>query len=205
MEKNSNQNSLSFIPQAEETFVFERRTGSSVFFKFSIFLFFVSFIVLGLVLSYKVVVARQINELSVSIDRAKASFDPNLISKMGEIENSIAIVDSLLTKHLYPLNVFNFFESVTLPDVRFGDFSFGYVESVQNLLRNVSSENGPGVSATLKGEAKSFLALAQQSEILDKNEDLKNFSFSNFSLTPEGNVSFNLSVNFNPTILWQEK
>jgi len=205
--KTKKPSSLSFIPQAGETVAFERKMPPSLVFKISIFAFAVSFLFLGFVMIYKTVVVRQIEEFQLSIDRAKASFDPTLIAELEKIDNSITGAQGILVKHRLPLEIFDFLEINTHKDIWFSSFNYTYISPQKNPLRSVAREGlgQPQVEVRLEGESKSYLALAEQSEIFNNKEELLDFAFSNFSLTQEGNISFSLTVRFQPSVLWPEK
>jgi hypothetical protein len=50
----------------------------------------------------------------------------------------------------------------------------------------------------MSGTADSYQSIAQQSDVLGSSTFLKNVIFSNFFLTPQGKVSFDLSFGLTP-------
>lgn len=196
-------NKLSFIPTAGQDYnVVYKRSGLGLIGRISVFLFIVSLAVLAALFGYKKIIVGQIDELSLSIERARASFDSDLILELEKTGASIAIVKNLLDKHLASSNIFKFFEVSTIKDVRYTSFDLIYQPG--NPLLKQKSSVSDNVSVKLSGEAKSYTALAQQSEILKEAEGVEDFSFSGFSLTEQGSVSFFLKMTFNPSVIYYD-
>lgn len=193
-------NKISFIPDnSEDSKIKYKSAGFGLFSKLFIFLFVFSLLVWGGFFVYKKIISRQIDELSVSIERAKASFDESLISELEITGNNIAVAKKLLEKHLFSSNIFRFLEETTLKEVLFTNFEFDYIPA-NPLLFQKTSDLGE-VLAKLKGESNSYLVLAQQAEVFEQAEEVKSFSFSDFALTDEGRVGFSLELKFKPEIL----
>ena len=51
------------------------------------------------------------------------------------------------------------------------------------------------------GEAKGFLPIAQQSDLFEKNQYILDHIFSDFQITDEGVISFNLNFTLNKDLL----
>ena len=53
----------------------------------------------------------------------------------------------------------------------------------------------------LEGEARSYSSVALQSDIFGDNKYLKNPIFSNLGLAKSGDVTFNLELNLDPSVM----
>jgi len=162
-----------------------REKGLGFFVWFSGLMFFISLLAFGGVFFYKRVLNGEINELSASLDRAKAAFEPALITTLNYNANIIEAAKTLLAKHTAVSRVFDLLEDITLPGVRFTSFAF-----------SIDKEGKP--SFNMQGEAKSYTILAQQANLFEDHEQIEEALFSNFSLTSTGNVGFTVEATLKP-------
>ncbi|MDO8555098.1 MAG: hypothetical protein Q7R75_00840 [bacterium] len=187
------------------------KAGAGAFFKFSAFLFFASLIVFGFVFWYKNNLNRQITELTPSLERAKEVLDKDFIKQVEDASNKISFAESIVSSHRRASNIFSFLEKITYQEIRFIQFSYTYSPPSSEQSGNNNSSVTPvvggvvslpaSVAIDLSGEATSYTALAKQAAILAKNETIKEASFSNFSLTEKGGVTFSLKIKIDPSIL----
>ncbi|MFH1979055.1 MAG: hypothetical protein ABII97_01555 [Patescibacteria group bacterium] len=207
-----NPNNTSFIPktspQRNYASAGDMGTGVGFFVKLGIFLFVLSALFFGGSYVYEKIVIQQIEDLSVSLERAKAAFDPALVSEIEKITRSIPIAKDLLDKHRIPSKVLDVLEDLTMKDVGFTSFNYAYEIPGGTDTRNISNlpfapEGAISMSpdakytAKIEGEAKNYTVLAQQSLVLESSDKIEDFTFSDFVLTQEGNVSFSLNIVFN--------
>lgn len=186
------------------------KAGAGVFFKFSAFLFFASLAVFGFSFWYKNNLNRQITELTPSLERAKEVLDKDFIKQAEDASNKISSAESIVSSHRRASNVFDLLEGLTYQEIRFTQFSYKYsppssASFEQSGVPDSSTGEVKSLSASialeLSGEAKSYTALAKQAAILSKDEKIKEASFSNFSLTEKGGVTFSLKMIIDPSIL----
>lgn len=195
---------LSFIPKKSfgtggKSAYDYKYAGVGLALKISVFLFVLSFIVFGGTLLYKNIISNQIKEFSDSLDRAQAAFDIAVILEIEKISSSILNAKVLLGEHRFPSNIFDAIEKLTHKDVGFSRFGYAYAPE----LKSATKTKVDTFKIVLEGEAKDYVSLAQQSKILEDNEDVSDFSFLNFSLTQEGHVSFLLEIMFDLPILFK--
>lgn len=192
---------ISFMPKSSFSSGkdYYRKVGSGLLMKIAILLLIVSSLLsIGAVL-YKRMISQQITDLSSSLDRAKSAFEPSLITQLEGISFSIPSASLLLEGHLYPTKIFKLIEDTTVGGVYFTNFSYSYSASAEkNKTKTVvvekSGVNQNVIKVQLSGNAKSYEALAQQSDIYSKTKFIDDFSFSNFGLTDKGDVSFSLTI-----------
>ena len=183
---------LSFIPKTSSSGASQtsyKKAGLGPMSKSSVFLFIISLAILGGAFLYKNAIIRQIDSLTVSLTRAKAAFDPVLISEMEKLTVSLIVAEDLIAEHRFQSNIFDALEDLTHPDLRFSSLSYSY-----DLLKG-------GVKIDLTGQSKSYIALAQQAEIFGDSNKIESFTFSGLSLDETGDISFSLDLIFNPLIL----
>lgn len=90
----------------------------------------------------------------------------------------------LISEHKKTVNIFEFLERTTHPNVWFSDFGF---DSPKNMVE-------------VSGQAESFVVLGQQLLIFKKEEVIKAINLSDVSIGEEGGVNFSLSLTFNNQI-----
>lgn len=149
-----------------------------------IFLSVVVVVLLGLFASYFyfTISSKNISETiqKKEVDLVKTSSEKLLENEMLLQESRINTFKGLLTEHRRSLNIFNFMEDVTHPDVLFTQFDLDTVTGAVNV----------------SGTAKSFISLEQQLIILKGQEALSKVNLSEISIGEEGGVSFALQLTF---------
>lgn len=175
-----------------------RPVGMGIVLKFSIFLLILSLAGLGASFAYKKIVIKQIDTLAISLERAKTAFDIAGISEIEKLSHDTSDVKELVLAHRFPSRIFDLLEALTLPEITFSRFSYGYKPVVDpiKIQQNTPAE----IRVTLSGEAKNYTIIAQQGEVFAKNEKISEYSFSGFSLNDNGVVSFLLTIIFDPLI-----
>ena len=199
---------FSFIPKSSsgkpKQKIIYQQAGLSIFMKMSVFLFFVSLLAFGGAFFYKTSITKQIEELTISLERAKAAFDPNLIAEIERLTSDLAVAGKVLGEHRLPSGIFNIVEDLAHNDVKFSRFDYSFTPSQLSGIPGTTSKGFSGSSArvTIMGEAKNYTILAEQSKIMEESNKVDAFSFSNFTLSETGNVTFDLNMVFNPTSLF---
>lgn len=116
-----------------------------------------------------------------SLDRARSAFQPATIKELSRLNARLNVAGALLAGHAAPSQLFDFIETETLSSVRFSDFAFG--------------EAGPGrVLVAMSGEARSFNAVALQSDAFGESDIFSEVIFSNLNIDTNGNVVFDFSA-----------
>jgi len=124
---------------------------------------------------------QNIERKRVSLDRARAAFEPATIKELSRLNTRLEVGNALLATHVAPSYLFDEIEALTLDSVRFKDFAFG--------------ESGPGrVLVSMAGEARSFNALALQSDAIGDSDFFTEPIFADLNLDDTGNVVFSFSA-----------
>ena len=136
---------------------------------------------------YRVLLSRDISELSQSITRAEEIISPSLVARLSEYDKRVAAVKTLLGNHIVLSPVFEILEELVISSVRFSEFEYKFGRDVN-------------AKVVLSGEARSYSALAAQADLLGKSEHINNPIFSNFELNPQGNVTFNFTTDISKNV-----
>ena len=158
---------------------------------FAVIALFVFLSTVGLsayVFFYKSHLIAVISDMNVSLAAAKKSFEPEFIDEAARLNARIDAAKELINIHQATSPLFDILEKKTLESVRFLDFNF-----------NALSEGA--VTLTMTGEAKSFNAVALQSDVFGAERSFKDPVFSNFTLSESGNVVFNFNTKIEPELL----
>ena len=164
-----------------------RKASAGIFFGVSFILFILVAGSATSVYFYKIYKEKKIENMKISLERAKAAFEPSLIIELKELDARIKSADIILNKHMAFSEFFSFIEENTLKTIQFNSFDY--------------SENEDGVKVNLSGKAKSYSSIALQSDIFGDSKFIKNPIFSDLSLEENGNINFIVSADVNPQLV----
>lgn len=168
------------------------RSGGGVVNLISFIVFLASLIAAGGAYFYRESVKTNIEEYKRSLAIAKNQFEPSLITELQILDKRLNAATTILDKHIAVSPIFVLLEEVTLPTVRYSDFSYE-VDTTTNL-----------VNVTMKGEAKGYNFIALQADLFDDNKFIKNPIFSDFVLDQTGNIDFNLTFSVDKSLVSYE-
>lgn len=172
----------SFIPKKTiEPKSAKIRSGGGLVNLIAFILFSASLLSAGGAYLYRDSVKADVAEYKISLQRAKAAFEPALIQELQTLDKRLNAANTILDKHIAVSPIFVILQDLTLPTVRYSDFTYELDEAT-NLVK-----------VEMKGEAKGYNYIALQADLFDKNKFIKNPIFSDFVLDQTGNVDFNLT------------
>lgn len=183
----------SFIPKrslAKTTKEHRRRGGGSI----SIVPFITLILFLGAlgltmgVFLYDQFLIQNLNQKKEALVDAREALDSPLIDEMERLDSRIKSAKLILNNHVILTGLFDLLEQQTLTNVRFTDFSYEIFE-------------GATIDLTMRGTARSFNAIAVQSEIFDRDRLIQNPIFSGLNVDESGNVIFNFTASIDPRLL----
>jgi hypothetical protein len=146
----------------------------------SLVLFFIT-----LALGAGVYVWEKVAAAAASVTLVQKEFEPQYIAQLQSLDKQLRNANILIKNHTVTSPLFDLLEYSTLKQVQFGKFDY-------------SVDDTKGVQVKMSGTADSYQSIAQQSDVLGSSTFLKNVIFSNFFLTPQGKVSFDLSFGLTP-------
>lgn len=158
---------------------------------FAILAFLVFFATAGFgafVFFYKSALVKTITDMDASLVLARKSFDPEFIAEASRLNARIEGAERLLANHRALSPLFDILEGKTLESVRFRDFNFNALGEKE-------------IVVGMAGQAKSFNAVALQSDVFGEERSFKDQIFSNFSLDEQGDVTFNFKTTVDAKLL----
>lgn len=141
----------------------------------------VSLLVAGGAYLYRDTLSQRVNEMKLSLERAQNIFEPEFLQELQTFDKRIQAAEKILENHIAVSPIFEVLQEITLPTVRYIDFTY----EIDALNPNV-------VHVSMSGEAVSYDAVTLQADLFSKNRFIRNPIFSNFSLARTGNVEFDL-------------
>jgi hypothetical protein len=181
----------SFIPKKTET-VKPKRSGSSfgLINTISFVLLIMSIIMAGGVYFYRDNLATRVQEMQVSLNRARNIFEPSLLEELRILDKRMRAAREILQGHIAVSPIFNILQETTLPNIRYINFQY-----------ELSLANPNLVQVSMTGEATSYDAITLQADLFNRNRFIRNPIFSNFSLNRNGLIDFDLSFDVSRSLV----
>ncbi|MFA6050884.1 MAG: hypothetical protein WC761_06890 [Candidatus Paceibacterota bacterium] len=148
-------------------------------------IFFISVLVAGGMFGWHKYLSTQKVKMQQDLERNIKAFEPQTLQEYVRLNTRLNAAQQLLAKHVAVSYIFDFLSENTLQSVSFSDFKY-------------SIEADGSASLNLNGSAKSYNAVAYQSEVLGRERALQDPIFSNLDLDNGGNVTFNFTTTVNP-------
>ncbi|OHA92196.1 MAG: hypothetical protein A3J09_01800 [Candidatus Zambryskibacteria bacterium RIFCSPLOWO2_02_FULL_51_21] len=142
-------------------------------------------------LGYKFYLNSSIENMKTELEAGRAALETETVSEIIRLNNRLLAAEALISRHRAVSPIFRFLDEATVKTVRFTDFYFS------------TDDIGPRVN--IKGEAKSYAALALQAELMNKSPLFKNPVFSDLRLDDKGNVEFTFAASVDPTLVSYKK
>lgn len=182
----------SFIPKkslAEERVVTRRPASVLVF--FATLVFFASLVSAGGVYFYRASLTKQVANMSDQLEKAKARFEPSLITDLETLDRRLSAAESVLSNHIVVTPIFETLETLTLKTIRYSSMNY-----------EIMKDDGGAINVKLRGQSASgYTPIALQSDMFLQNKYIKDPLFSNLLVDPTGKVNFDLSFTVDPTYL----
>ncbi len=178
-----------FIPKtAAVTHTAPKESRSfGLFFGLSLIIFLLTVFASAGAYAYRAYLTNKVSGLNTSLERAKAAFEPDTILALKRFSARTNSADALLAKHLAPSVFFGVLEDLTLQSVRFSKFTYSF--------------DGVTAEATLSGIARNYSSVALQSDLFNKSPYIQNPVFSNLNLDKTGNVTFDVNITLDPSLI----
>jgi ABC-type uncharacterized transport system permease subunit len=141
----------------------------------------ISLLIAGGAYLYRDTLSQRVDEMKSSLERAQNIFEPEFLQELQIFDRRIQAAEQILGNHIAVSPIFEVLQDITLPTVRYIDFTY-----------EIDTVNPNIVHVTMSGEAVSYDAVTLQADLFSKNRFIRNPIFSNFSLARTGNVEFDL-------------
>ncbi|MEK7134266.1 MAG: hypothetical protein AAB805_01130 [Patescibacteria group bacterium] len=136
---------------------------------------------------YRTYLVKSTANLEISLNKAKAAFEPETIVSLKRFNARVNAGDSLLARHIAPTVFFSALQDLTLQSIRFSKFSYTFDDLF--------------IEGTLSGTARNYSSVALQSDFFARSPYIKNPIFSNLTLDKSGNVTFNVAFKIDPALM----
>ncbi len=139
----------------------------------------------GGVFLFKTYTEQSITAKRQSLDRQRAAFEPATIEELLRLDKRIIASQALLKSHTSLTLLFEDLEARTGENVRFKNFKY-------------TSAGQGAYTVVMNGTARSFNAVALQSDAFGKSNIMKDPIFTNLNLDQSGEVVFDFSAMIDP-------
>jgi hypothetical protein len=147
---------------------------------------------MGALYAYKLFITSSNEKKQAQIQEEIKNFEPELTRDLTILKARVDAGKILLDNHRAFSLLFSLLELNTAKTVQFKEFSY-----------TVSPDKT--IKLTMKGEARSYNAVAYQSDIFSKVEQLKNPMFTNIDLSESGSVMFSFTADLDPSTVLYKK
>lgn len=139
------------------------------------------------VFGYNRFLSYRISQIGSELEAARSDLDSGSLRELIKLDSRINSTGELLANHVVISPLFKFLEENTLRNVRFVELNYATTDE--------------GLVIRMFGQARSYAAVALQSETFNESQYFKNPVFSDLSLDEEGNVTFSFSATVDPSLI----
>jgi len=164
------------------------KSGSNLFLLISLGIAGLSVLTAGATFGYKLYLENAHAAKAAELTAAEQAINMDTVEDFIRLRNRLVSAQTLLNQHVLVSQFFDVLESRTLETVRFS-----------SLTLQVADDRSAEI--TMDGVARSFNALAAQSEALAAERHIKRAIFSGISVNTNGTVSFKLSAEIDPRLI----
>lgn len=137
---------------------------------------------------YEQFLVQNINRKERDLTSAREVLRSPLIDELVRLDARIEAAKAVLGNHLVLTAFFDLLGQKTLSNVRFTNFSY-------------ERKDDGTIGVSMNGSARSFNAVAVQSEVFGDDRLIKNPLFSNLNVDQNGNVVFTFTASIDPRLL----
>lgn len=191
----------SFIPKkpidTSDVVVTTHRSGGGLIGFLCFFMVLISGLSYGGVYAYNKSLVSQKAELDQKLAKARDSIGTDFVSDMKRLNSRITGVKSLIDNHIVVTPIFKALQDTTLRTIVYNNFSYDF--------KTDDTTKKTVVTVTLTGTAKSYAAIALQSDAFTKTPVIRNPIFSDLKINTKTNtVDFKLVFACDPKDLSYE-
>lgn len=178
---------ITLIPKKQQ-FELKLSLKDAFFYLPIIFLVLVVLIFLGFFV-YNFILQRSINSVNEEIIAVESErnlvADENFINEVFNLNSRIQNLKGVLDNHVYPSNLFAFFEKITMPKTKFVNLAAGFTDG----------------KISTRGETDGYIGMVKQIIIFSRDPNIKEAKVTGIALAPNGKIQFGLELSFNKKIL----
>jgi len=156
-------------------------------------LFILVILVYGGFFFYNFVLNKSISSVNEEITTVEGRRDLNgdkeFVETIFSLNNRLANLKGILDNHIHGSAFFPFLEKLTLPKTSYSSCGVDFGKA----------------SVSLSGQTDGYLSLIKQMIVFQKSPDIEGANFSGITLSPDGKITFSLSLKFNKKILLESE
>ena len=149
----------------------------------------------GAVYGYSALLSKRTSSSREALVKKEKDFNYGQVEAIVRVDNKLRASKEVLESHTAASRVFSFLEESTLKNLRFNSFEFTYLSPKR-------------ISVSMKGQARTFGAVAKQAELFASSSPKGNFSepvFSDLNVDGDGQVTFSFLSSVDPTLISYEE
>lgn len=150
----------------------------------------ISILLAGGAYFYRDSLSRKVQEMQQSLTLARNIFEPQLLEDLRRLDRRLQAATTILGNHLAVSPIFEVLQDITLPGVRYIEFTY-----------EIDAVNENIVHVFMTGEALSYDVITLQADLFSENRFIRNPIFSNFALNREGRIDFDLSFDVSRSLV----
>ncbi len=158
----------------------QRNPSVGIFTMIATLLFILSIVASGGIYFYNKLLTSNIDAMRESLAAAEDRIEQGFIVELQDLDKRLRNANQIISQHIALSPFFRFLEDNTLKSIQYDSFDFSFQEG-----RPV---------ATITGRSRQYRAIAEQSISFGESSLIETHVFSNFALTQQGQVSFNLKI-----------
>jgi Tfp pilus assembly protein PilN len=158
--------------------------SGGLFYSLASLIFVTALVAAATLYGYELYLNQRIGSMQSSLDNARQNLDPGRINFLARADARLKSASNLLKDHVALSVLFKRLEALTLQTVRFNTFAF--------------ETKNEGIELRLKGEARSYSAVALQEQTMAADPMFSSVVFSDLDLNERGNVIFSMKAMVRP-------
>lgn len=147
----------------------------------------------GLLYAYIIYMSSSITAARDTLAKSEKQFEPELIAELTVLDKQMTISKTLMDKHVQISPILQMLNEKTLSSIQLDemDYQLGDSKTVPVMK--------------LKGQARSYRAIAQQSTVFSNDDRIREHVFSDFTVNETGRVEFQLKIVPSPDVIYFSK
>jgi hypothetical protein len=168
-------------PQSTGSTIAARQKGGGIFILIAVVVFVAALLAAGGVFAYKSYLASNLEEVKISLDRARDIFEPETIASLQVLDRRIDAAETVLARHVAVSPIFDLLKDITYSNIQYTQFTYAINESTGDVLIEMT------------GRASGFSWVGVQADRFDENSNIKNPIFSNLVQDQFARITFDLT------------
>ncbi len=150
-------------------------------------IFVISLATFGGLFLYKMILLSQISKADEDLKKAKAVYQVEKVQELVDVDAKITSARRIINNHVSTSEILYLMQDLIVKKVRLTKLSYNKQNNIPTL--------------TMAGEAQTYNAVVEQSNIFSQNPYIVNPTFGDFSLQDNGNVKITFTSGIDTTVI----